>query len=577
SAAAASASQPTAAAPATEPAAKPTAAAAFRVRHLAPKFVSATATDCVTATANGGERAVSSGAATFTATAGALGLVLCYKLGAEPYVRYPAITADALIVSGPTSSVAAKGIARTLTFSGIGLAANDRAFWAATTSPIAFDCAGAEAAATSSGLGGVQAVGANLAITFTFTIAAAELRLCWKYGIAAAFKYYPAARLVVAELTGPSATLAVAGAAEPVSLAGVGVAAGDTAYWVGANADCSAGSSPSLGGVWTVGAGSVGSFTPTATGAGSRLCYSFSGLPYVLHSALTLEVRGLTGVTRLTAEAAVTLEPWYGGGLRTVAGAQAIFTWARGSGGVGFCLCYRFGTTKPFRLYLTAAFTASALEVTSPPASIAVQRSPRAFTFVGVGVAIADAAFWLPSDAGSVCDPTLAAGDGIKTVGADGVSATFTFEVVRTGLRLCYRFGATRSFTLFAAVATSVVLPDDPFAYAKFTSILPTGAALNVNTLVTIYGSGFEPAVSKVALIRCIFGNTLQIATVGVSLAAAVGAEPILVSSLDYYDNAIVSVAQLAPAGLPQGISGVQLTVRGTNFKDYGRLRWAWS
>jgi hypothetical protein len=65
------------------------------------------------------------------------------------------------------------------------------------------------------------------------------------------------------------------------------MAAGYTAYCVALLPTTRRGAARRSKACGPSGVGSVGTFTPTATGAGSRLCYS-AGLPCVLQPALTL-------------------------------------------------------------------------------------------------------------------------------------------------------------------------------------------------------------------------------------------------------------------------------------------------
>lgn len=548
----------------------------------------------------------------FLFSSAGLGLSLCYRfLGKTFYARFPAVTADVVVVEGPARTTIVAGVPERIDFSGTGLSGGDEAAWVIPSANATLDaCADAESSAValdeSSGAVFGKDTGADLLI------------LCYRHRSSTTFTAYPDIRLSVGDVTGPLHTLAVAGVLEDVHFEGTALNVGDLVAWVSHPEDCVEDSVHIQ-----VALGDRIEFTPAYGYFGFSLCYQFAGKTPRHYPAVTLDVHNITSIAVpkavVTEPFTVTFEGvgvaagdevyWTNsesctgalaqfGGVAVVDGdRQASFSFLQSAGGAGYTPCYSFGGVEPFVAVVDAG-SLTVASVTGPAVTIAVlsdvtQTNLETLTLEGPGLDDSVESFWTAT---GVCD-TPAAGSSVEA----GVTVSFAFFEVATGLRLCLRRDESFPFVLFPDTVLSVTYPDDPFAFAVIDGVVPSGAPIAGAHPVTVFGSSFGPAAAVADIIRCEWDGSTRTEALEVTpsaivclppqvltsqiLSLAVVADEIndvtglprepvgVASTFGLYDPGAVHVTRMSPPGAPQGAEGVVLTVHGTNFVDFGRLR----
>ena len=405
----------------------------------AAKWLRAGGEDCATPAddALGGEQLLSGARATFAFEQLAPGLVLCYAFAGEPYRLYanltldvlglgePPIGAPALDGAGDVALRAVAGVAARLQLNGVGLSVADSAKWVRAD---AANCA----AAADVALGGEQRpLAADMAMLFAMQAGARGLRLCYRLRTEP-FALYSAWVADALAVSSPVRTIALAGFAQRVTFAGVGVRAGDRARWVRAGA---AGCAESAAAEAVVSEGGVAIFTFATPALGMALCYRFgneSDAPFAPFGAVRADALGVTSPSRPSAAvvgaaevlaldgvgleasdlafwaargadcATASADGAYGGLLNVSASLSIAFT-IQLPAPAGLVLCYRFARRGgAFAQVLDVSLVALATYLVSGPAlttAVAGVRAPIALQGLGLGVGATDSAAWLAPNA----------------------------------------------------------------------------------------------------------------------------------------------------------------------------------
>ena len=490
------------------------------------KFVAETAGDCsgvgrgggaseedLVFVAEGGGTSDTTLTLTFAESSGGEAWAMCYQTsGTSAFVLLRNITIvvhelqEATVASGAAGSphTAVDRVTKVLEFVGDGVSGSDVAVFVAADEACGDAIANVTALAAA-GFALPQPVSTARTAAFTFTFGEEHgrlppnqpLELCYMFGMSSLVRY-PGITLTVKSLQslqstrGVGSDVAVVTLQEQFTLAGVGMASGDAAFWVaGETCDVPKAQQHGVSGsgdgvVSRVDDQFTATFTFSAAAVGSLrycLCYAFGTEPVTLYKGITMEVKELRGVGAVSqgstsvvvADVPKTLVldgdgvgdgdtlTWVPigstcaqasvGPTATITNASATveFSSAAVSVAAVWVACYQFADEATLQVPSMTLSIRQLVDVTSATVGISpagtVANMPKALLFAGVGLKSSDGVLWI-----SAATASCPSSDAVTPVPLSSfgtlLQATFTFTTPTgdprddsTAQRLCYYHG----------------------------------------------------------------------------------------------------------------------------------------